>query len=142
MYSYEERKKAVELYIKFDKSASAVVRELGYPTTRMLTLWYREYLEEGDLHKKSRLQKGYTAEQKAAAIKYYQEHGRGLARTVKALGVEVRFEREGISSMDGRIGRDGFLHAGGRGTGGVPLDIGEHEVVASQACRAGDQAPG
>jgi hypothetical protein len=108
----------------------------------MLTLWYREYLEEGDLHKKSRLQKGYTAEQKAAAIKYYQEHGRGLARTVKALGVEVRFEREGISSMDGRIGRDGFLHAGGRGTGGVPLDIGEHEVVASQACRAGDQAPG
>ena len=101
MYSYDERKKAVELYIKFDKSASAVVRELGYPTTRMLTLWYREYLEEDDLHKKSRLQKGYTAEQKAAAIKYYQEHGRGLARTVKALGVEVRFEREGISSMDG-----------------------------------------
>jgi len=90
MYSYEERKKAVELYIKFDKSASAVVRELGYPTTRMLTLWYREYLEEGDLHKKSRLQKGYTAEQKKAAIQYYQEHGRSLTRTVKALGYPCR----------------------------------------------------
>lgn len=32
MYSYKERKKAVELYIKFDKSASAAVRELGYRT--------------------------------------------------------------------------------------------------------------
>ena len=40
MYSYEERNKAVELYIKFDKCAYAVVRELGYPTTRMLTIWY------------------------------------------------------------------------------------------------------
>lgn len=90
MYSYEERKKAVELYIKFDKSASDVVRELGYPTTRMLTLWYREYLENGDLHKKSRMQSGYTAEQKAVAVKYYQEHGRGLARTVKALGYPCR----------------------------------------------------
>ena len=90
MYSYEERKKAVELYIKFDKSASDVVRELGYPTTRMLTLWYREYLENGDLHKKSRMQSGYTAEQKAVAVKYYQEHGRGLARTAKALGYPCR----------------------------------------------------
>ncbi len=90
MYSYEERKKAVELYIKFDKSACSVVRELGYPTTRMLTLWYREYLENGYLHEKSRLQKGYTAEQIAVAVKYYQEHGRGLARTVKALGYPCR----------------------------------------------------
>lgn len=49
MYSYEDRKKAVELYIKFDKSAVAVIRELGYPTYNMLKLWYREYLEEGDL---------------------------------------------------------------------------------------------
>lgn len=39
MYSYEERKKAVALYIKFDKSASAVVRELGYPDTKMLRVW-------------------------------------------------------------------------------------------------------
>lgn len=90
MYSYEQRKKAVELYIKFDKSGSAVVRELGYPTTKMLTLWYREYLAEGDLHKKSLMESGYTAEQRAAAVKYYQEHGKGLSRTVKALGYPCR----------------------------------------------------
>ncbi|MGH0052136.1 MAG: hypothetical protein ACQ5SW_01935 [Sphaerochaetaceae bacterium] len=55
MFSYEEGKKAVELYITFDKSSCFVVWELGYPSTRMIALWYREYLEEGDLHKKSRL---------------------------------------------------------------------------------------
>ena len=103
MYSYEDRKKAVELYKKFDKSASAVVRELGYPTTRMLTLWYREYLENGDLHKKSRMQSGYTAEQKAVAVKYYQEHGRGLALLLesKMLDDESRGEwlrKQGLHS--------------------------------------------
>jgi len=65
---------AVELYVKFDKSACSVVRELGYPNTKMLRLWYHEYFEEGDLHKKPRLQSGYTSEQRAAAVKYYQEH--------------------------------------------------------------------
>jgi len=76
MSSYEERKKAVELYIKFNKSAYAVIRELENPASKMLTLWYWEYLEEGDLHKKSRIQSGYTAEQKKAAIQFYQENGR------------------------------------------------------------------
>lgn len=88
MYSYEKRKKAVELYIKFGKSASAVVRELGYPDVKMLRAWYREYLESGDLHKKNRL--GYTSEQRAAAVQYYLEHGRSLARTVRALGYPCR----------------------------------------------------
>jgi len=31
MYSYEDRMKAVELYIKYDLSAAATIRELGYP---------------------------------------------------------------------------------------------------------------
>jgi len=31
MYSREKRMKAVELYIKYRKSAAAVIRELGYP---------------------------------------------------------------------------------------------------------------
>ena len=29
MYSYEERKKAVDLYIKYGKKATAVITELG-----------------------------------------------------------------------------------------------------------------
>jgi transposase-like protein len=82
--------KAVELYLKFNKSAYAVIRDLGYPTFNMLKPWYREYLENGDLHKKSRMQSGYTATQKNVAIQYYQEHGRSLTRTVKALGYPCR----------------------------------------------------
>lgn len=31
MYSYEERMKAIELYIKYDQCATDTIRELGYP---------------------------------------------------------------------------------------------------------------
>lgn len=36
MYSYEERKKAVELYIQYGYRAAAVIRELGYPDRHTL----------------------------------------------------------------------------------------------------------
>jgi transposase-like protein len=48
MYSYEDRMKAVELYIKYDLSAAATIRELGYPNRKMLARWYKEY--KGDEH--------------------------------------------------------------------------------------------
>lgn len=41
MYSYEEREKAIELYIKYDKRACAVIRELEYPTPKKLKQWIR-----------------------------------------------------------------------------------------------------
>ncbi|MBI9096388.1 MAG: IS3 family transposase [Sphaerochaeta sp.] len=88
MYSYEKRKKAVDLYLKYDKNASAVIRELEYPTFSMLKIWYRESLENGDLHEKFR--SGYSSEQRAEAVKYYKEHGKSLSRTVKALGYPCR----------------------------------------------------
>ena len=50
MYSYEERLRAVKLYIKYDHSLSAVIRELGYPSHQALLQWYREYMTQGDLH--------------------------------------------------------------------------------------------
>ena len=49
MYSYEERMRAVLLYIQYDHSASATVRELGYPTTKMLRRWDRDYEVTGEL---------------------------------------------------------------------------------------------
>ena len=52
MYSYEERLRAVKLYIKCDHSLSAVIRELGYPSHQALLQWYREYITQGDLHTK------------------------------------------------------------------------------------------
>lgn len=42
MYSYEERMRAVELYIKLGKRLRATIRELGYPTKNALKGWYGE----------------------------------------------------------------------------------------------------
>ncbi|NLW55900.1 MAG: transposase, partial [Firmicutes bacterium] len=50
MYSYEDRIKAVKLYIKYDLSVADTIRELGYPTRNALIKWYKEYKEKGDLH--------------------------------------------------------------------------------------------
>jgi transposase-like protein len=50
VYSYEDRLRAVELYIKYDLSAADTIRELGYPSYKMLVRWYREYQETGRLH--------------------------------------------------------------------------------------------
>ena len=82
------RGKAVELYIEYDKSASKVVRELGYTTRKTHKRWYKEYYETGELHKKHR--RCYSSEQKANAIQYYLDHQRNLSRTVRDLGYPCR----------------------------------------------------
>ena len=56
MYSKEERQKAVDLYIKYGKRASAVIRELGYPDRKTLACRYKEYEEQGRLHEAQRRQ--------------------------------------------------------------------------------------
>lgn len=90
MYSYEERIKAVKLYIQYDRSIAAVRRELGYPSHQMLLRWYAEYVENGDLHKMYKDPVCFTEEQKQRAIQHYMEHGKNAARTVKALGYPCR----------------------------------------------------
>lgn len=49
MYSYEERMRAVELYIKLGKRARVTICELGYPTKNALRGWYRKYERQQDL---------------------------------------------------------------------------------------------
>jgi transposase-like protein len=45
MYSFEERKRAIDLYIKFNKSSAATIHRLGYPNRKTLKAWYSDYLE-------------------------------------------------------------------------------------------------
>ena len=90
MYSYEERMKAVKLYIKYGLCAADTVRELGYPYRKMLARWYKEYKETGDLHKQFIRSPKYTPEQMKAAVDYYLEHGRNISRTVRTLGYPSR----------------------------------------------------
>ena len=41
MYSYEDRIRAMQLYIKYGKRTAAVILELGYPSRKNLRRWYR-----------------------------------------------------------------------------------------------------
>ena len=90
MYSYADRIKAVKLYIKYDLSATDTVRELGYPSRKMLVQWYQEYQETGELHDRYIKQSAYTAAHKQAAVGYYLEHGCSINRTIRALGYPKR----------------------------------------------------
>lgn len=87
MYSYEDRIKAVQLYIKYGKRTAPVIRELGYPSSKNLPRWYRKYIEAGDLPKGyRRSHPRYTAEQKKVAVDHYMNHGCSLAGTSRTLG--------------------------------------------------------
>ena len=91
MYSYEDRMKAVQLYIKYDMSVATVIRELGYPSRGMLYNWYREFEVDGALRSDSDLgYSKYTDGQRQQAIDYYLSHGRCISRTIKALGFPKR----------------------------------------------------
>ena len=90
MYSYEERMKAVELYIKYDLCAADTIRELGYPSRKMLVRWYKEYQETSDLHRHYSKESRYTFEEMQTAVDYYLNHGRSISRTVRAVGYPSR----------------------------------------------------
>jgi len=49
MYSYEDRIRAVELYIKLGKRVKPTIHQLAYPTKNALKDWYREYEQRLDL---------------------------------------------------------------------------------------------
>lgn len=55
MYSYEERMRAVALYIKYGMSIATVIRDLGYPSRAMLYNWYKEFQEKGMISKSHKL---------------------------------------------------------------------------------------
>jgi hypothetical protein len=42
MYSYDDRLRAVRLYIKLGKRNGLTIHQLGYPTKNALKTWYRE----------------------------------------------------------------------------------------------------
>jgi len=91
MYSYEDRIRAVELYITFGKRAAATVLQLGYPTTKALKRWHGEYQQRHDLPARYvRSKPKYSPEQKAMAVAHYLNHGRCLAVTLAALGYPGR----------------------------------------------------
>ena len=66
-YSREQRDRAVDLYIKYERCAADVIRELGYPSKGVLLSWYADRLEEeraGRQSSRGKRYRRYTDERK------------------------------------------------------------------------------
>src|SRR5271170_5966192 len=90
MYSYEDKIRAVELYIKLGKRVRATIRQLGYPTKNALKGWYREHERRGDLAKGYHREPKYSMAQQEAAVDHFLHQGRCIDFTRKALGYPCR----------------------------------------------------
>ena len=84
MYKLEEKKRAVELYIKSGKKVGPVIHALGYPSPNRLRDWYKELCETGALHGDVRSK--FTTEQREQALEYWRTHNYNIRATIKTLG--------------------------------------------------------
>lgn len=86
MYSYENRLRAVRLYIKLGKRVGLTIRQLGYPTKNALKSWYREFEQRHDLPTGYGRRPRHSKAQKERAVQHYLDNGRCLAATIRVLG--------------------------------------------------------
>ncbi len=87
MYTQSQRKKAINLYIKYGLKAAPVIRELGYPDRHSLKNWYSSFKinNEKIIITHSRKSK-YTEAQRKDAFDFYLNHGKSISYTVRSLG--------------------------------------------------------
>ena len=91
MYSYEDRIKAVRLYLKLGKRLGVTIRQLGYPTKNTLIGWYREFIDKQALRDGyTRARDRFTVVQKQHAVEHHLDHGRCIAFTLRVLGYPSR----------------------------------------------------
>jgi transposase InsO family protein/transposase-like protein len=90
MYSYEDRLRAVRLYIKLGKRVRLTIRQLGYPTKNALKCWHREFEQRHDLPTGYVRPPRYSPAQKERAVQHYRDNGRCLAATIAVLGYPSR----------------------------------------------------
>ena len=100
-YSKEQRRCAVELYVRYECCAADMVRELGYPSREASRMWHRDWLEEqrtGVPSTRGERYARYTTEQKRAAVDHYLTHGRRASRTMRRfVFCQVGVGRFGVS---------------------------------------------
>ena len=87
--TFEQRKKAVELYIEYGKSVSAVRNEPGHPSRQAMHSRYADYVEHG-FRPDYRPHRKYTEERRRAAVDHCLSHGKRMSATVGALGHPAR----------------------------------------------------
>ena len=132
-YGKEQRDRAVDLYIRYERCAADVIHELGYPSRGMLPVWYRERLEEertGRQSTRGKRYRRYTDGQKRAAVDHYLGHGRRLKRTMCALGYPKSHELLTAWIDELAPGRRKLRH------GPVPEELKRKAVVAAASGRS------
>ena len=88
-YGREQRGRAVDLYVRYERCAADVIRELGHPGKGALLSWYADRLEEehtGVPSGRGERYRRYADGQKQAAVDHYLEYGRRSGRTMRMLG--------------------------------------------------------
>ena len=116
MYLYEDRIRAVKLYIKLGKRIGATLRQLGYPTKNALKSWHREFEQRQDLPASPvRTWQKFSEEQKQLAVEHYLHHDRCMTATVKALGYPCR---DTLAAWIGELHPEARRHVVGK-AGGV-----------------------
>jgi len=112
MYTYKDRIKAVQLYLKLGRRLGATIRKLGYPTKNTLIGWYREYLANQDLKSGyDRSWRKFSIEHKHSAVQHYLDHGRCMSFTLRELGYP---SRETLTRWIDELHPDGRLRMVGR----------------------------
>ena len=111
MYSYEDRLRAVRLYIKLGKRVGLTIRQLGYPTENALKGWHREYETRHVLPAGYVRQPMYSQAQKDRAVEHFLGHGRCIAATIKALGYP---SRDSLSAWIEQLHPQGRARVAGR----------------------------
>ena len=86
MYSTEQRKIAIEAFIKLDHSYANAVRELGCPNRNSLMNWHMDYFERGEVRERTHGSRFYSDEEKRRAVERFLEYGRKQSFTIEAFG--------------------------------------------------------
>lgn len=87
MYQKQEIEKAIKTYYQIG-SARGAIKLLGYPNRTTLIAWIKEYEQSGTVKPKngSGRKPRFSTAQQIAAVEHYLDHGRSIARTMRALG--------------------------------------------------------
>ncbi|QUC03997.1 transposase [Atopobium sp. oral taxon 416] len=68
MFSYENKKSAIELYYKCGRRVAPLINELGYPDRHALYNWVKDYEMSGAISEDGRSKGIYTEEQKCTVV--------------------------------------------------------------------------
>lgn len=139
MFSTEQRRIAIETFIRFDHSHADAIAEPGYPTRHSLRAWHKDYLGHGEVRPpKRRREPKLALEMRRAAVDYYLAHGKSLAGTMRRMGYPA--SREHLCDwIDELAPGQGKYRGPGPKAGPVPLAE-KIRAVAEPESRSGTAA--